>query len=171
MADAKSGAKFLKYLRENKNLKSINLEECIIPYEFIKGDLAPTISLASGDMACPHLESLNIDLGYKKFFIADQSVKKPIIGPHLIRLSIRGLFDSPTVIADLLKQLESHHRLTHLTIDYLGPDSFTNASIQAIQDAFACHDKTRSLKFFTIRVTRDLFKSNYDRRVREFDLN
>lgn len=58
-----------------------------------------------------------------------------------------------------------------MTVDYLGPDSFTNDSVQAIQDALLCLEKTKSLKFLTIKVTRDLFKANFDRKVREFDLN
>jgi len=171
ITDQQSAMKFSQYLRKNKKLKSFTLEECALTYDFIKSELSPILSMISGEYAAPHVEQISIDMGYKKFFVSDMQLKKPIIGPYLVKLNIRALFESPNAIADLLKQIGPNYRLSHLTIDYLGQDSFTNGSIQAIQDVFASHDRTRSLKFVSIKVPRELFKSNYDRRVREFDLN
>ena len=49
------------------------------------------------------MESLSIDMGYKKFFVGDLKNKIKIISKNLQKLKIRALFDSPMIVRDILR--------------------------------------------------------------------
>ena len=58
-----------------------------------------------------------------------------------------------------------------LEVDYLGTESFTSHALKGIQEVLASHEQSASLKSFTLRMPRDLFKANFDRTLRESDFN
>lgn len=105
--------------------------------KFIKSGLSPALFSAA-----PHLLKLDLDLGFKKFFVGDPASKIRFISPTVEQVRIRSLFESPLCVVNIFRQITEECKLFKLEIDYLGTESFTAGALKSIQEALALHKYT-----------------------------
>jgi len=166
IAERQCTIRFRKCITENPRLRKLKLEECAITNNYIREELSGVLM-----KEMPHLQVLDIDLGFKLFFVGDQASKVKFLSPTLQQLRIRALFESPQSVVHLLRQIEENHKLFKLELEYLGTEIFQAPHLRGIKDYFEGKEKSKSLKSFELRVPRDLFRMNFDRTIRDFDLN
>ena len=74
-------------------------------------------------------------------------------------------------IVNVFRQVAEDGKLFRLDIEYLGTESFTAGALKSIQEALVLYKNTKSLKYVSLKLPKDLFKEHFVRKFRESDLN